>query len=77
MNYGDCSKGAILSGASGCLALTGSGPMSYVGPILIGLSLIFLGIMLVALVKRGTRLPGLRRVFPSKRGTKPPTSPRS
>lgn len=73
MNYGDCSKSAILSGASGCLALTGSGFWDSFGLVLLGLSVIFLGIMLVALVKRGRRLPFVRN---RNKGTKPPVSPR-
>lgn len=75
----DCynTTGATATGGTGCaLALTGSGPMSYFGLALLGISAILLGIMVLQLTMRGTRIPGLRKIFPPKGGNTPPISPR-
>ena len=74
----DCynTTGATASGGSGCvLALTGDGPMGYLGVALLGVSAVLLGIMFLQIGLRGTRIPGLRRLFP-KGGSTPPVSPR-
>jgi hypothetical protein len=76
-NYFSTTGGGAASGTAGCyLATTGTGPTMLIGMFLLALTLIFGGVLLMQLARRGTRLPVIRRWFPTT-ATPPPVSPTS
>ena len=76
MQYCERDAAGVITGGTGCLALTGGSFMDNFGIVLAGISLIFLGVMLYLLVKRGTRIPVLKKLFPKNQGSQPPLSER-